>query len=134
MGFVIRTKIPNPPSSAVCNPLWICKFILFLQFQNISFSIMVIINWKWSEMSLTKVWALLSISTLVFVRSNLAFHAYVFFIIQILMNFGQIQCPTYFWSGTKFLKTHLMKFTLLDTRYKVDMTQAHFLVQILLSF
>ena len=59
---------------------------------------MAVINWKWSEMSLIKVRALLSISTLVFTRSNLVFHAYVFFIIQILMTFGQIWYPTYFWT------------------------------------
>ena len=61
---------------------------------------MAVIRWKWSEMSLIKVKALLSISTLVFMRSNLAFHAYVFFILQILMTFGQIWCPTHFWSIT----------------------------------
>ena len=59
---------------------------------------MAIINWKWSEMSLIKVKPLLSIRTLVFIRSKLAFHAYVFFIIKILMIFGQIRHPTYLWS------------------------------------
>ena len=59
---------------------------------------MVVINGKWSELSLIKNKALLSKGTLVFIRLNLAFHAYVFFIIQILMIFGQIWCPTYFWS------------------------------------
>ena len=64
---------------------------------------MAVINWKWSEMSLIKIKALLSMGTLVFVRSNLAFHAYVFFIIQILVIFGQIACPPYFWSITYLL-------------------------------
>ena len=59
---------------------------------------MAVIWWKWSENSLIKVRALLSITTLVFVRSNLVFHAYVFFSIQILMIFEPIPYPTYFWS------------------------------------
>ena len=69
---------------------------------------MAVINWKWSEMSLIKIKALLSISTLAFVRSNLVFHAYVFFIIQILMVFRQISCPTYFWSITLTLKVQIL--------------------------
>ena len=51
-------------------------------------------------MSLIKIKALLSISTLVLIRSNLVFHAHFFSIIQILMTFGQIWYPTYFWTIT----------------------------------